>query len=40
MTETFKALVIANTDGNYTAAIKDLTVADLPDEAVLVDVAY
>ena len=32
--------MIDNTDGNYTAAIKDLTVADLPDEAVLVDVAY
>ncbi|MDE0799198.1 MAG: oxidoreductase [Rhodospirillaceae bacterium] len=40
MTETFKALVIDNADGNYTAGIKDLTVADLPDESVLVDVAY
>lgn len=40
MTETFKALVIDNADDTYTSAIKDLTLADLPDEPVLVDVAY
>lgn len=40
MTETFKALVIDNADDIYTSTIKDLTLADLPDEPVLVDVAY
>lgn len=40
MTETFKALVIDNADDTYISAIKDLTLADLPDEPVLVDVAY
>ncbi len=40
MTETFKALVIENTDGNYKSEIQDLTISDLPDEPVLVDVAY
>lgn len=40
MSDTFKALVIDNADDTYTSTIKDLTLADLPDEPVLVDVAY
>lgn len=40
MTGTFKALVVDNADGTYTSAIKDLSISDLPDEPVLIDVAY
>jgi len=40
MTGTFKALVADNVDGNYTSAIKDLSESDLPDEPVLIDIAY
>ena len=40
MSDTFQALVVDNADDAYTASIKDLTVSDLPDEPVLIDVAY
>ena len=40
MSETFKALVVDNANDTYTASIKDLTVDDLPDEPVLIDVSY
>ena len=40
MSDSFKALVVDNADESYTASIKDLTTADLPDEPVLVDVSY
>lgn len=40
MGETFRALVIEDHDGKQQANFKDLTVADLPDEDVLVEVAY
>lgn len=40
MTETFKALVIDNKDGTYTSSIRELTLEALPDEPVLVEVAY
>ena len=40
MSASFKALVVDNADDTYTAAIKDLTDADLPDEPVLVDVTH
>lgn len=40
MSDTFKALVVDNADDTYSAAIKDLGLSDLPDEPVLVDVAY
>lgn len=40
MSDTFKALVVDNADESYSAAIKDLTVEDLPEEPVLIDVAY
>ena len=38
---TFKALIADKDDaGNFSAAIKDISESDLPDEAVLVDVEY
>lgn len=40
MSDTFKALVIEDQDGKQQASIKDLTVADLPDNDVLVEVSY
>lgn len=40
MSDTFKALVIEDQDGKQHASIKDLTVADLPDNDVLVEVSY
>jgi len=40
MSETFKGLVVDNANDKYTAELKDLTTADLPDEPVLIDVAY
>lgn len=41
MSETFKAIVARETgEGKYQAAIEQIGLADLPDEAVLVDVAY
>lgn len=40
MSDTFKALVVDNADDSYTASIKDLSVSDLPDEPVLIDVSY
>lgn len=40
MSDTFKALVVDNSNDTYTASINDLTVADLPDEPILIDVSY
>ena len=40
MSDSFKALVVNNADESYSASIKDLTTADLPDEPVLIDVSY
>ncbi|MEH6527836.1 MAG: MDR family oxidoreductase [Sneathiella sp.] len=40
MSDTFKAMVIEDKDGKQKASIKDLTVADLPDNDVLVEVSY
>ncbi|MEH6546712.1 MAG: MDR family oxidoreductase [Sneathiella sp.] len=40
MSDTFKAMVIEDKDGKQQASIKDLTVADLPDNDVLVEVSY
>ena len=40
MTESFKAVVCEEVDGKPQTSIKDLTVADLPDGDVLVDVSY
>jgi len=40
MTETFQAMVIDAVDGRPTAAFRSLTLADLPDHDVLVEVAY
>ncbi len=40
MPDTFKALVVDNADDAYTASIKDLSLADLPDEPVLIDVSH
>jgi len=40
MSDTFKALVVDNVDDTYSAFFKDLSVSDLPDESVLVDVSY
>lgn len=37
---TFRAYVVDEVDGKYTGGFRDLTLADLPPEAVLVDVAY
>ena len=40
MSDTFRALVIEDQDGKQKAGFKTLSVADLPDEDVLVDVSY
>lgn len=40
MTETFKALMIEDADGKPRAAFRDLTVADLPDHDVLVEIGH
>lgn len=40
MSDQFKALVIEDQDGKQVAAIKDLTIADLPDNDVLVEISY
>lgn len=40
MSETFTAVVADKTDGKPTVGFKKLTLADLPDHEVLVDVAY
>jgi putative YhdH/YhfP family quinone oxidoreductase len=40
MSDTFRALVIEDQDGKQKAQFKDLTVADLPDEDVLVEISY
>ena len=40
MTDTFRAFVADEKDGKYTADFRDITVADLPAQGVLVDVAY
>lgn len=40
MPDTFKAFVVDKQDDRYDASIRDLRLADLPDEPVLVDVAY
>ncbi len=36
----FRAFVVDEIDGKYTGGFRDLTVADLPAEGVLIDVAY
>ena len=40
MSDTFRALVIEDADGKPKPGFKDLTLADLPDNDVLVEVAY
>lgn len=40
MNDSFRAVVIADQDGSPCAEFRDLTVADLPDHDVLVEVAY
>jgi len=40
MSDTFRALVIEDQDGKQQAGFKDLTVGDLPDEDVLVEISY
>lgn len=40
MTETFPAIVIEDVDGKQKASIRSLTLADLPDNDVLVEVAF
>ena len=40
MPDTFNAIVAEDVDGKTVAGLKQLTAADLPDEPVLVDVAY
>jgi len=40
MAGTFRAFVVNQTDGQYSGGFKDLSVADLPDEKVLIDVSY
>ncbi|PHQ72194.1 MAG: oxidoreductase [Sneathiella sp.] len=40
MSDTFRALVIEDQDGKQKATFKDLTLSDLPDEDVLVEVSY
>lgn len=40
MTETFRALMIVDRDGRPRAEFRDLTLADLPDHDVLVEIAY
>lgn len=40
MTDTFRALMIEDQDGKPKAAFRDLTIGELPDHDVLVEVAY
>ena len=40
MTETFRAFVADETDGTYTGGFRNLTLADLPDEKVLVEISH
>ena len=40
MTETFRAFMVNQTEGQYSGAFKQLTKADLPDEDVLIAIAY
>ena len=40
MSETFKAILIEEVDGKHKGSLTDLGLADLPDEAVLVDVSH
>lgn len=40
MSESFNAIVAEDVDGKAVASLKQITLADLPDEAVLVDVSY
>ncbi|WP_288901135.1 MDR family oxidoreductase [uncultured Sneathiella sp.] len=40
MSDTFRALVMEDQDGKQQAVFKDLTVGDLPDEDVLVEISY
>jgi putative YhdH/YhfP family quinone oxidoreductase len=40
MPDTFRAFVADEKDGKYTADFRDMTLADLPAQGVLVDVAY
>ncbi|MFC3227811.1 MDR family oxidoreductase [Marinibaculum pumilum] len=40
MGDSFRAIVIEDVEGKQKAALKDLTLADLPDHDVLVDIAY
>ena len=40
MTSSFNALLINKNDNKVSASIKQISLADLPDEEVLVDVAY
>lgn len=40
MTDSFRALVIEEHDGKQRANFKNLTIADLPDEDVLVEISY
>ncbi|MFL2771226.1 MAG: MDR family oxidoreductase [Rhodospirillaceae bacterium] len=40
MSDTFKALIVDNADDSYTASIRDLSISDLPDEPVLIEVSY
>lgn len=40
MSETFKAILIEEVDGKHKGSLTDLRLADLPDEAVLVDVSH
>jgi putative YhdH/YhfP family quinone oxidoreductase len=37
---TFRAFIVDEVDGKYTSGFRDLSLADLPNEKVLVDVAY
>ena len=40
MTDTFNAIVAEDVEGKPVASLKQLSLTDLPDEPVLVDVAY
>jgi len=40
MSDTFKALVVDNADGKYFSELRELRIEDLPNEPVLLDVAY
>ncbi|MEQ8500965.1 MAG: alcohol dehydrogenase catalytic domain-containing protein [Sneathiellaceae bacterium] len=40
MGDSFRAIVIEDVEGKQKAALRDLTLADLPDHDVLVDVAW